>query len=337
MSLRVNIIGKTNGVGLDRDARLLASALTAAGCEVKSTQTGSRQSGRRKSLLFKLLRWLNAQVRPKPLPRYDVNVMLEHVWTQYLNDARINVLVPNPDFFDRHDVKATPRVDCVWAKTEQAERIFRGMNSNVRHISFDSEDRMLADIPRQRTFFHLAGSSSLKGTQRLLETWIQHHEWPMLVVAGRLKFKPPVAPNILIHGGYLEDSFLKRLQNESMVHVCTSEAEGWGHYLVEAMSVGAAVITVDAPPMNALVAPDRGWLLPCFANGQQRLIPRFAFDQPSLIAVVEQVNALPDDTIMKLGQTGRLWYENNRAAFPVRVKQVLDEACVMFASRLNRA
>jgi len=337
MALRVNIIGKSNGVGLDRDMRLLVAALKAAGCEVVETRTGSRESGRRKSLFFKMLRAVSSKLLPITAPRYDVNVMLEHVWTQYCRDARINVLVPNPDFFDRHDVKATPRVDCVWAKTVQAERIFRGMHTKVTHIGFDSDDRLKVDVPRHRTFFHLAGSSTLKGTQRLLEIWNTHPEWPMLVVAGRLKFKPPSATNVRIHGGYLEDSFLKQLQNESMIHICTSEAEGWGHYLVEAMSVGAAVITVDAPPMNFLVAPDRGWLLPCHANGQQRLIPRFAFDAQASETLITQVIGLSDNGIKEMGDAARQWYVSNHNAFPVRIKQALDEASATIATSISRA
>lgn len=337
MALRVNMIGKSNGVGLDRDIGLLASALIAAGCEVEYTRVGSHQSGRRKSLLFKVMYWLHSRLMPKPSPQYDMNVMLEHVWPQYRAKACINVLVPNPDFFDRHDLRSLSLADCVWAKTAQSEQLFHSMNAQVSHIGFDSEDRILADIPRQRTFFHLAGSSSLKGTQRLLDTWDKHPDWPTLIVAGRLKFKPPIAPNIRIHGGYLEEEFLKHLQNESSIHVCTSEAEGWGHYLVEAMSVGAAVITVDAPPMNVLIAPDRGWLLPCSANGRQQLIPRYVFDSHALEALIEQVMALPDDVIKNMGQASRLWYESNRATFQTRIKQALEKICATIASRKNCA
>jgi len=323
MGLRVNIIGKSNGVGLDRDVRLLSAAFAAADCDVTYTRTASRQSGRRKSSLFRTFWRLRDWLFPNHEPRYDLNVMLEHVWTQYRHDARTNALIPNPDFFDRHDLKALPLVDCVWTKTVQAQQIFRGLHSNVHHIGFDSEDRLDASVRRQHSFFHLAGSSVLKGTQRLLTIWAAHPEWPVLVVAGRLKFKPPVASNIRIHDGYLEDQALRRLQNESRIHICTSEAEGWGHYLVEAMSVGAAVITVDAPPMNILISPDRGWLLPCLEHGQQRLIPRYLFDEQALTTLINQLALESEDSVDDKGRAGRQWYEKNRAEFPPRIKQAL--------------
>ena len=47
----------------------------------------------------------------------DVNLMLEHVWLQYLSTAPINVAVPNPEWFDRHDRRFLAQVDSVWAKT----------------------------------------------------------------------------------------------------------------------------------------------------------------------------------------------------------------------------
>lgn len=37
------------------------------------------------------------------------------------------------------------------------------------------------------------------------------------------------------------------------VHVCPSSREGFGHYINEARSVGALVVTIAAGPMNELV------------------------------------------------------------------------------------
>jgi hypothetical protein len=41
------------------------------------------------------------------------------------------------------------------------------------------------------------------------------------------------ACNIDYRSDYLDDVELRRLQNESLFHLCPSETEGWGHYLVE--------------------------------------------------------------------------------------------------------
>ena len=45
----------------------------------------------------------------------DVNLMLEHVWLQYLSTAPVNVAVPNPEWFDRHDQRFLAQIDNVAA------------------------------------------------------------------------------------------------------------------------------------------------------------------------------------------------------------------------------
>ena len=47
------------------------------------------------------------------------------------------------------------------------------------------------------------------------------------------------AANIDHRIGYLDEAELKRLQNAHVFHLCPSETEGFGHYLVEAMGIGA--------------------------------------------------------------------------------------------------
>lgn len=322
--MKVNIIGKSNGVGLDRDARLLADALRACGCDVHSTVTGSRQSGWRKSMLGKMLHGVRRGL-PAPVPVYDLNVMLEHVWTHHLHLAQRNVVVPNPDFFDRHDVAAVAEVDRVWAKTGVAAEVFQSLGGVVTRIGFDSDDRYLADVSRQRSCFHLAGSSQLKGTQRLLGIWARKPHWPLLTVVGRLKFDPPEAANIRVLQGYCEDAELRQLQNQSLIHVCTSEAEGWGHYIVEGLSVGAVVITLDAPPMNELVMNDRGVLLQCTVGGKHRLAQRHLFDEHSLSNTMDELAGMTDDALRLLGDAARRWFLDNKAGFHGRVKRALEE------------
>jgi hypothetical protein len=322
--LRVNIIGKANGVGLTRDLRILTDVLRNCGCEVSATIVGSRQSGWRKSLLRKSLKLVGLTGFNRGKPKYDINVMLEHVWVQYMVDARINVVVPNPDYFDRHDVAALSEVDQVWAKTHSAQQIFQQLGCAVALIGFDSEDRFDASCARTKTFFHLAGSSSLKGTARLVEIWSRHPEWPELTVVGRFKTAMPFAKNIKYYTEFMNDVELQILQNSHAIHLCTSETEGWGHYLVEALSVAAVTITLDAPPMNELVSTDRGVLLACRAGKRHRLAQCYLFDEAALVNAIETMIGLPQQEIARLGTRGREWFRQNQAGFATRIRAALD-------------
>ena len=147
-AVRVRLIGKSNGVGLSRDFDLLEGALRAAGCEVSLQRCERRERRRRRAVST----WMVAKVRRLPFvaartaghTRWDLNVMLEHVWPQFLHQARYNVLVPNPEWFDRRDRSFFDAIDRLWTKSAMAEQLFRALGCATVLIGFDSEERLYA-------------------------------------------------------------------------------------------------------------------------------------------------------------------------------------------------
>jgi len=330
-ALRVNIIGKSNGVGLARDIDLLVSALHAAGHNVDVTIIDRVQAKRRRSPLAQFaararLAWGDAQARASAAA-VDVNVMLEHVWLQYLSGAPVNVAVPNPEWFDSHDRRFVKDIDCVWAKTTYTQDLFRALGRETTYIGFDSEDRYEQAVAKQRTYFHLAGKSTMKGTDRLVRLWQRHPEWPRLILVQHMAggVAPPAAPNIDARVGYLSEQELRNLQNESVFHLCLSLTEGWGHYIVEAMSVGAVTITVDARPMNELVGAERGVLVPYRATGMQHLATTYQFDEAGLEAAIERTIAMSDEECARLGAAARAWFVENKSGFIGRIEAAVAQ------------
>jgi len=328
-TFRVRIISKSNGVGLARDIDLLASALQASGHQVDVTVIDAVQARRRRSPLAHFatrarLAWGGAGAKAQT-SHADVNLMLEHVWPQYLSTAPVNVAVPNPEWFDWHDRRFVAEVDTVWAKTRYTRELFCARGCSTTYIGFDSEDRYESGIAKQRTYFHLAGKSTMKGTDRLVRIWQRHPEWPRLIL---LQHKdgaaaPPVAANIEAHVGYLSDQAVRTLQNQSLFHLCLSLTEGWGHYIVEAMSVGGVTITVDARPMNELVGADRGVLVPYRATGTQRLATTYQFDEAGLEAAIERTIAMSTAECAQLGARARAWFTDNKRGFTGRLEAAL--------------
>ncbi len=325
----VTLIGKSNGVGLARDLVLLADTLQQCGCEVQ-VHAAERSDGRqRRSRLVQTVArvraWLRRRDEPGSRPAQRINIMLEHVWPQFLHTADMNIAVPNPEWFDRRDQRLLGAVDGIWAKTRHAEQVFQRLGCRTALIGFDSEDRYDAAVPRERSFFHLAGKSRMKGTDRLIRLWLRHPEWPQLVLIshGKEAVAVPEAPNIRGYRDYLQDAQLRRLQNASRFHLCLSEAEGWGHYIVEALSIGAVTLTLDAAPMNELVGPDRGLLVAGAQGARQNLSETFQFHEAELERTIEHALALDETRLDALGNAGRQWYLENRRGFPTRVGQAL--------------
>jgi hypothetical protein len=305
-ALRINVIGKSNGVGLARDIDLLVSALRAAGHQVDVTIIDPVQAKRRRSPLAQFamrarLAW-GGSASDVRNARADVNLMLEHVWLQYLPTAQVNVAVPNPEWFDSHDRRFLAQVDHVWAKTGYTRELFSALGCKTTYIGFDSEDRYERAIAKQRTYFHLAGKSTMKGTDRLVRVWQRHPEWPRLILlqhrAGSTV--PPAAPNIEVRSAYLSDEELRRLQN-----------------------VAAVTVTVDAPPMNELVGVDRGVLVRHGATGRQRLATTYQFDEAALEAAMARTLAMSDEECALLGARARAWFVENKSGFTRRIEAAL--------------
>lgn len=325
----VNLVVRDNGLGLSRDARLLAAALVAQGCTVETTRLDEADERARwrhgHGWRARLAQWRHAQSQRRGHPRYDLNIHFEHVWPLQLPLARHNLALPNPEWFDARDALHLARIDRVWAKTRHAESLFRERGCAVQWIGFASEDAAAQGVPRQRAFFHLAGGSRTKGTAELVALWRRHPEWPLLtaVCHGGLPEPVPQAANLCVIAEYLAPARLRELQNAHAFHLCPSQSEGYGHYLCEAMSVGAVTVTTDAAPMNELVAADRGLLVAATQAGRQGLATLCRVDPAAMEHAVETCLRMDTAQLAAIGQHARAWFDDNQARFPTRVAEAL--------------
>lgn len=325
MALRINLIAWNNGVGLSRDLALLRHALEAGGYRVHVTAIGRGKL--RKWLRPPLVRvrpWVRVALRLPPA--HDVNIMLEHIRPEDFASAKRTFFIPNPEWCNDRDVALLPRVHGVLAKTRHAVAIFEALGARTALIGFTSEDRLDAAVTRERTFFHLAGRSSNKGTDALLKLWQRHPEWPRLTVVQSPRTARALlpTPNIDHRIDYVDDTELRRLQNANRFHICCSETEGFGHYLVEAMSVGAVVFTTDAPPMNELLDASRGVPVRYGHTGTQCLAKTFFVDTQALEEQVTAALAFDEARAASLGHAARSWFEANDATFPGRLRAGIE-------------
>jgi hypothetical protein len=327
--IRVNLIAHDNGIGLSRDTRLLAGVLAGGGFDVTVTALARDTRGTKKSALKTVAYRLRNRL---PLwrgtrPPFDINLMIERIRPHHATSARLNLLLPHPEWFTDADRAHLDTIDAVLAKTRHALDLFEALGKRTEFVGFSGEDRLLAEVPRERAFFHLAGGSENKGTRALLRIWGRHPEWPRLTL-----LQSPLKASVAVHAAnldhrieYLPDDALRRLQNAHAFHLCPSETEGFGHYLVEAMSVGALVVSVDAPPMNELVTPERGVLVPYAYTGTQRLATTYHVDEAQLESAIGRIIAMPDAHWQALGARARAWYVDNDARFRQRIVAVLRD------------
>ena len=111
-------------------------------------------------------------------------------------------------------------------------------------------------------------------------------------------------------------------QNGKWLGVCAGIADYTGIDVVW-IRVGAVVVTLDAPPMNEMITPERGILVPYSRTGTQHLATTYHFDDAALEAAIAR--AIATDTVRceAMGAAARAWYDSERAAFPARLDDAL--------------
>lgn len=324
----INLISRDNGAGLSCDIRLLARTLQVAGFEVTVTRLGHR--GR----LINRLRRIGEQARRvlahwrrgQRDTRYDINLMIERIRPELFSQARHQVLIPNPEWFAQNQRAYLSEISLVLAKTHHGESLFRALGSRTCYIGFSTEDHRsgLGSQP-EAMFLHAPGGSDNKGTRRLLTLWAKHPHWPTLTLLWRPRGNAPetLPPNVLWLRSFVAADDLLALQNNHRFHLCPSQTEGYGHFIAEAMSIGAVVISTDAAPMNELIAAERGLLVAAHPAGQQDLATLYDFDEAAMVEAIERCIAMGNVECARIGDNARHWYERNAREFATRLADAL--------------
>lgn len=311
----VNIVARSNGVGLDRDVSLVKDILQKSGFKVVVSDCKGVSVWR-------------AFFRPRKRV-FKVNIFMERVFPRWLGSAEVNILIPNQERFPRRHVRLLKKVDVIFAKSRHALEAFSKYHQQVIYTGFTSEDLYDESVVRKTgSFLHLAGRSALKGTEALLEVWARHPEWPRLtLVQSKQNGSARLPENVDRLSHYLSTEDVRRVMNEHVVHLCPSLSEGWGHYIAEALSCGACVITTDAAPMNELVTKARGILIPWNRAERRHLGMNYWVKGEDLEEKIQAlVNGLGEEDRTK-ALKGRSWFEENAERFQGVIVSELRKIC----------
>ena len=258
---------------------------------------------------------------------FDLVILFERITEQWLGIGSVTVLIPNPEWFLDECVELLGGIDVVFAKTRHAVAVFEARGCAVVHTGFTSRDQLLPGVERSfGRWLHVAGSSRHKGTELLVEVWADNPDFPQLTIVQAPEFlqrTPP--PNVTLFDEYLPGPIVQFLQNRSGVHVCPSEAEGWGHYIVEGLSVEAVVVTTDGPPMNEIVDTSRGILCAYTSTEPMRFGTRYFVSPEILEATVRATLERDPNELVQLGRRARAFYLENHAAFVGRLTAAVDD------------
>jgi hypothetical protein len=306
------IVVKNNHYGLTRDAELLAGAIREFGVSVEVVGISERK------LVDRLV--------GRKLARRAVHI--ERVFPQWLSAAQENFLIPNQERFPRRHLRRLRRCDLILTKTMEACGAFAGQGVPIEHLGFTSEDRFDPAVVRNWSrVLHLAGGSTLKGTDDVISLWDRHPEWPELVLVQKRQNAPArVADNVKLITGYIDDADLRRLQNECGIHLCPSRSEGWGHNIVEGLSCGALVITTDGAPMNEHIRPEFGLLVAAERSEARHLGTNHFVGLQALEQAIGAAIGMSWSAKQRMGELARQRFVEIDSGFHARAKQLLGSS-----------
>lgn len=297
--MKINLVSRDNGVGLSKDMALLESILTPAGHDVVRVP------------------WRDKAMRP-----CDVAVFLELFNPALYRYARASVGVFNLEWFPSRWRPYLPRFRQLWAKSLEAYETYgRWRLPNRHHTGFLSRDLLDPAVPRELSCVHLAGHSTLKNTEAVLEAWRRAPDLPPLTLITSHDYDVPDGVRVL--NGYVPEAQVVAELNRAAIHLCPSRAEGWGHYLTEALTTQAVVVTTDGSPMNEHVLASHGILVPPAAIGRRHYAADHLVDPAAIIDAVRCAAALPDDERARMGQAARAHVLARNARFTATALHLL--------------
>lgn len=316
-ALKINLFTHKNGKGLEQDQKILAAALRELGHQVECLDFDEFSESRFDEL--------------NEDPYVDVNIFFQgirEIWTPY---AKQNWFVPNPEWFYGNTAQLE-LMDLVLCRTKEVQRIFKNLHPKTYFLGFTSVDCYDPNIEKNfSAFFHLAGESALKGTKAIVKVWQRNPSFPLLIgIQHRSLFAG--GSNIHWINERVADDHLRYLQNVCGFHLCPSETEGFGHYIMEAMSAGAVVITTDAPPMNEFIKDPR-----CLVHYERwqslQLGMKYYVSLNHLEMIVNFLKSLPQQELLEIGAKNRLTYLKKTEEFKQRLNELMTQVSIYLEDR----
>jgi glycosyltransferase involved in cell wall biosynthesis len=247
--------------------------------------------------------------------------------------ASHKVLVPNPEWLEDAMVRLAKQCDQVWHKSRVSVDLLRSLLPDAKHcfVGFTSCDPGTR-VVNHTSFLHARGHfATRRNTNAVLQCWQERPDWPDLHIrfhgdnvnigsSGFLHNR-----NIHLQPGWLERGDYLRMARDHGIHLCTSEVEGFGHYINEARALGALVVTTDAPPMNELVDAESGILVTPNAAVPFNFGTRYLIDPKDLEAAIDQVVGSDLAIRRRLGEAARHRFEYERGLFHTRVAEAFGQ------------
>lgn len=301
----------------------------------------------------------NSKIITKPEEIINKNYYLlfieriEEIDEKYFLNSKKNIMMVNIDLFITTNL-LTKYINLYICKTKYTENCLNDLISkkkiNEAKLLFTKHTTLPDNLYRHdikknyKYFLHSAGKSHFKNTYILIMTWLKY-KLPPLVITCYLRcfnhmMRKLSEKNIKFDLGELKKHniifFNYKLKNEKLIfyknycgiHICTSEKEGYGHYLNEGRIVKAVIITIDGKPMNEFVKNNiNGYLIPWETEtvNEKNFSLIYTFDTKSLYETIIKVLNTDTKKLKEIGEMGYNFYLTDSEFFIKNIQKIRNE------------
>lgn len=196
----------------------------------------------------------------------DMNIFIEVINPSLFPYARKNVWIPNIEWTYRNWEPYLKMVDEIWVKTREAEDVLKQHTAKpVRFIGWTSIDKVWDDGMKKN--YHKAiipiGKNIYRHPRPVFQAYMRikennatlYDKLPTLHVVyspNHMQITVPqsISDKVIVKAEILKDKEYDELLKECGLCICTSLAEGFGHAVNEAMSVGCNLILSPIRPFK---------------------------------------------------------------------------------------
>jgi glycosyltransferase involved in cell wall biosynthesis len=163
------------------------------------------------------------------------------------------------------------------------------------------------------SFIHLRGKiETQRNTDTIFRFWKSTSGLPDLYVhfywqkTGGIDYPGWLSDgNVHVRMGWMDRTEYLNLAKLHGIHLCTSEVEGFGHYINEARAMGSLVITTDGAPMNELIDDTSGILVRPASTSKQNWGVKYGITPEDLAPAIERILSLSPKARHDLGTAAR--------------------------------
>ncbi|WP_063465521.1 hypothetical protein [Ectothiorhodospira sp. BSL-9] len=326
--LVVDLYVPSHSYGLTHDAEVLEEALQAR-------PAGPGLRARRIPVPLAVSEGREPMAFPGGLGRLgQLAIFIERVFeADWLAGYRHRALLVNPEWLEPPSAAAAAHwIDTFLHKSRAAITALTEAFPEQRHVyvGFTSKDPGVR-VNDYLAFSHFRGRSRRRMTGEIQALWQACPELPTLWLQVRGQDVPGNGAgwqrqgNMHHFSGWLAPEAYFPALARGGIQLCTSQVEGFGHYINEARAMAALVITLDAPPMNELITPKNGILVPARPAHRQALGQVYQTSRDRLSEAVNRALAMPEAARAERGRRARADFLAQREAFRLRLARWVEE------------